>query len=164
VKCFVVEDTSFVVAVLDSRDTYHPDAIFAFQQILSRKDKVQILIPPMVLYETIVTMRRKGTTQATLEDRVMKLVNIKNITVIALSEMSALKHAKSLLNLDQGTALRTHDFLIASTAMEFEAKILTFDKQLKEKCSKHYPEVYYCSSIGGLTDETTAFMAALPAV
>ena len=158
-KYYIVEDSSFILAVLDSNDAFHKDALYVFSKIQESKEMINIVIPPLVMYEVIVVLRRKGVTSSKIEDTFMKLVNISNVSVIALSEMSAFKHAKHALNSsDPDKALRTNDFLIFSVANELQASILTFDKKLRDRCRELYSDIYYCSSLGGMTDETNDFL------
>jgi predicted nucleic acid-binding protein len=156
---YVIEDSSFILAVLDSGDALHQDAIYTFNELSKRKSYIKIIIPPLVLYEVIVVLRRKGVTSVKIENTLMRMVNIDNVCVFAISEMSAFKHAKHTLNsTDQNKALRTSDFLIFCVADELHGSILTFDKKLHDRCKTVYPHVYYCSSQGGMTDETRDFL------
>lgn len=153
-KTHVVLDTSFLVATIDNSDALHTDAAFLFKKLVARKDDLRILVPPLVIYELIVTLRRKGVKAKTIEDIVIRFVNLAYVSVLSLSELSALKHANSVLNsLDVTKALRTQDFLIVCVGEEFEASIITFDKKLWQRCKPIYSDVYYCSDKGKMTDE-----------
>src|SRR3989344_2817753 len=159
-KHCVVEDSSFIVATIDKTDPFHKDALYIFKQLLSKTGKIKIIIPPLALYEVIVTLHRKGLSHKKIEQVVMNLLHIKDIIVLSITETSALKHCTRFLNqTNQATALRTADFMITCIGLDFEAQILTFDRKLRDKVKPVYPSTYYCSSVGGFVDETGDFLA-----
>lgn len=161
-KHCVVEDSSFVVATIDKSDPFHKDAVFVFQKLLLKKDKIKIVLPPLALYEIIVTLSRKGIPHDKIEATIMRFLHIDHVVVTSVTEASAFKHCKTFLNnTAQTSALRTADFLITSLAVDFDAQILTFDKKLWQKVKPLYNKTYYCSSVGGMTDETSKFLLDL---
>lgn len=156
-KAYVVFDTSFIVATIDNSDSLHNDAVFLFREISNRKEDLQVIVPPLVIYEVIVTLRRKGVSAAKLESIILRFVNLSYVTVLSLSELSALKHANSILNsTDPAKALRTQDFMIMCVAEEFTATAITFDIKLWKRCKPVYKATYYCSTIGNMSDELIA--------
>ncbi|MCD6096927.1 PIN domain-containing protein [bacterium] len=158
-KHYIVEDSSFVVAVMDKNDEFHQDAVSVFEKLMEKKDKVKILIPPLGLYEIIVTLSRKGIHHKMIERKIISFLHINEVIVAAITESSAFKHCKSLLNLpSQKHFLRTGDFLIVSLAVDYEAQILTFDKKAWRKVKPIYKKIYYCSSIGKMKNETKDFL------
>jgi predicted nucleic acid-binding protein len=158
-RSYVVLDTAFLAATVDSSDVFHNDAVFLFKELIERKNSVKILVPPLVLYELIVILRRKGVKPANLEKILFRFINLDYVSVLALSEMSALKHAAHSLNdKSQKTAMRTHDFLIFCVADEFEGLLVTFDRKMIDKCKTIYPHVYYPAKVGGLTDDTAIIL------
>jgi predicted nucleic acid-binding protein len=158
-RSYIVLDTAFVVAIIDGSDAFHTDAVYLFKELIARKDDLKILVPPLVLYEVIVTLRRKGMTAKKLEEILMRLVNLEYVSVIALSELSALKHAAHSLNAkDKSKGLRTHDFLIFCVADEFEGLLITFDTKMIAKCRAVYPCVYFPSTAAGFTDDTAVIL------
>jgi predicted nucleic acid-binding protein len=161
-KHCVVEDSSFIVATIDKTDPFHKDALYIFKQILSKTGKVKIIVPPLALYEVIVTLHRKGLAHKKIEEVVMNLRHIKDIIVLSITETSALKHCTRFLNqTNQATALRTADFMITCIGLDFEAQILTFDQKLWARVKPMYSSVYYCSSVGNMQDETGDFLTEL---
>jgi len=153
-KAHVVLDTSFIVATIDNSDALHTDAVFLFRELVERNTDIRVLVPPLVMYEIIVTLRRKGLQPKKLEEILMRFVNLPYVSVLSLSLLSDLKHAASLLNsTDPLKALRTQDFLIVCVGEEFEATIVTFDKKLWQRCKPIYTDIYYCSGQGNMKDE-----------
>jgi len=161
-KHCVVTDSGFLIAVVDETDTFFKDAIFIFRKILAKKDKVKIVIPPLAMYELIVTLRRKGFTPRKVEGIVSRFLHMKNTMLLSITETSAMKHCSRLMVPgSQANALRTADFMIASVGLDFEAQILTFDRKVLDKIKPIHPSIYYCSGVGGFTDETGDFIAEL---
>ncbi len=144
-KKFIFQDSSFVVATMDKNDELHKEAVFVFQELWKDRKDVKILIPPLGIYEIIVTLKRKGMDHDTITEKIMKLMHIKEVIISSVSEVSAFKHSKLLLkNNNQEESLRTNDFMITSLGIDYDAQILTFDKKMWEKTKKVYPDIYYC--------------------
>jgi len=61
-KHCIIEDTSFIVATIDSNDSFHADAVNTFRELISRKSRIKIVIPPLAIYETIIALTRKGVS------------------------------------------------------------------------------------------------------
>lgn len=158
-KHCIVEDSSFVAAVMDQNDVFHKDALFIFQELSKRNDKLKIVIPPLAIYEVVITLKKKGVPHNTIVNKIVNLIHIDNVLVNSINEISAFKHCKSLLNSNNG--LRTHDFMIVSIAIDHEAQILTFDKAMWQKVRPLYNKIYYCSCEGSMLDETSIFLTDL---
>lgn len=155
---FVVLDTSFLLNLIDNNDPFHEDAVLLFNELKARKN-LQVLIPPLVIYEVIVTLRRKGVRAKTIEAIVMHLVSLTYVSVLSLSEMSAFKHAQHALNdQDQGSAMRTNDFMIFCVGREFSALIITFDVGMYKKCKKVYRHVFFPADKEGHEDDTALIL------
>lgn len=153
---YVVLDTSFLVSVIDNTDVHHDDAVFLFNELKERKN-VKILVPPLVIYEVIVILRRKGVRAKTIENIIMRLVNLSYVSVLSISELTAFKHASHALNeQDKNKALRTHDFMIFCLGAEFDALIITFDVAMHKKCKQVYEHIFFPAerSEEGYDDET----------
>ncbi len=139
-------DSNFAVALMDQNDAFHEDAVFVFDEILRYKAFVKFIIPSISLYEIITTLRRKGFDQPVIQERVMKFLGLDEVIVASMGEMVAFRHCGNILNQkDQSKSLRTHDFMIASIAIDYEAQILTFDKIMRNKIKPVYSKIYDCS-------------------
>lgn len=92
-KAYIVLDSGVLIAAILKTDALHDSAFFLFQEIKVRQDKALIIVPPLVLYEVIATLRRNGVSAKSAEATLMRFVNLPYVTVLALSEMSAFKHA-----------------------------------------------------------------------
>ncbi len=153
---YIVEDSSFVVAVMDENDAFHRDAISVLRGLENQNSDFRVMIPPLVVYESIVTLRKKGIPHYIVVDKMIKFIHLENVLLNSINEIAAFKHSKSLMNANG--ELRTHDFMIASIAIDFDAAILTFDKTMKTKVSNSYNKIYYCSSSGNMENDLNCFL------
>lgn len=161
-KYSILLDSNFIIAYLDQNDKFHQDAIRVLKYIWNYTDKVKIIIPPLGLYEIIVSLKRCNIPEDIIKQRIMKLVSLEPVVITSISEMSAFKHCNSLLISSSKTnALRTNDFLITSLALDYEADILTFDVKMINKVKPIYPAIYYCSNIGKHCDDSLEFISLL---
>jgi len=112
-KLYIVEDTSFVVSLLNSTDTNHQIALEIFKKILEAKNKVRIVIPTTVLFETLFALIR---------NRIPKII--------------------VNLPLESGIQANDLIVLCASLDLEC-APVLTFDKQMKTKFNSLHKKIYY---------------------
>lgn len=160
-KHCVLQDSSFLIATLDKNDEFHQDAVLIFKKLIENRDKIKIVIPSLVFYETIVTLIKKGGIPIKeIEKKLWDFLYSSMVLNISLIETNAFKICKHLANNDL-SQLKTPDFIVISTGMEFEAQILTFDKQMRRRVGDVYPEIYYCSSLGDMVDETPRFLQDL---
>jgi len=161
-KHCIIEDSSFIVATMDKKDALHKDAVFIFKKIWENREKIKIIVPPLGLYEVIVTLSRKAIAHNIIEQKILNLLHIKEVIITSITEASAFKHCKSTLNvLSQKDAMRNSDFLIISLAIDYEAQILTFDKTMYKKVKPHYDKIYYCSSLDKTKDDSQRFLDEL---
>jgi predicted nucleic acid-binding protein len=155
----VVIDSCFIIATIDEADAFHEDALYLFKILLNKTNSVKIIISPIVIYEVISNLIRKGLSYKRVEGSIMKLLHIEKIIMLSIAETSAFKHAKNILTKgDQSKSLRTSDFLITCIGIDFDAIILTFDKTAYSKIKTVYKKVYYCSENGNMIDETSDFL------
>jgi predicted nucleic acid-binding protein len=155
----IVIDSCFIIATIDASDIFHEDAIFIFNKLLKKSVDVKIIISPIVIYEVIATLIRKGLSYRSVEGAIMRLLHIEKIIMLSIAETSAFKHAKNILTKgDQSKSLRTSDFLITCIGIDFNALILTFDKKAYKKIKPIYNDIFYCSSNGNMIDETSDFL------
>lgn len=117
-----------------------------------------MVVPSLVFYETIVTLIKKGGLEPkVVEKKLWDFLYSDLVLNVAMLETNAFKVCKKLKNRDL-SLLGTQDLIIVNTAMEYEAQILTFDKQMRKRVKEVYPEIYYCSPQGRMEDETADFL------
>lgn len=148
-KAFILTDSSFNIALMDRNDPLHKEAVFIFQQFWKVRGKIKIILPPLCIYEIIATLKRKGINQKIIEEKILKLVNLKEVIVCSVSEIEAFKHCQAVPAVSlQEKALRTNDFMIVGIGVDYGAQIITFDRIMWEKTKTFYKDVYYCKDIG----------------
>lgn len=159
-KKYIVLDSSVLISAMAKNDGFHRDSVNVFNEVSNRQSTIQILLPPLAMYETIAVLRRKGVSVTTLQERISKLTMLDFVTTIGLTEFTIFKHAGTILSPNsQASALRTNDLLIASLAIEFEAAIVTFDEKLWRKLSQVHPNTFFCSSLAnGIPNQITDFL------
>lgn len=145
---YVVQDSSFIVNLIGREEVYHDKAVNFLNMIISPdySNKIKIIFPSICIYESMVTLKKIGVSQAKIEDWLFRLVNIKNVIITQISELSILKHCKVLSFNTSDKAPRTNDFLIYSIAKEHNALILTFDNSFVKKTKDvlSYNDIYNC--------------------
>ncbi|MBA7490367.1 hypothetical protein ES702_00905 [subsurface metagenome] len=156
-KHCILEDASFVVAVIDINDKFHNDAVYIFKKILKDRKEIKIIIPSIVFFESIITLIKKGIDKNLVEDKLWKFLYILEILNFPIIETSAFKLCKTLSS-GQLVNLKTSDYMIVNIGIEFDAQILTFDKKMRNRVRKIYPTIYYCSAIDTDEDDTERFL------
>ncbi|MCX6810380.1 MAG: PIN domain-containing protein [Candidatus Berkelbacteria bacterium] len=157
-KHCVLQDSSFLIATIDINDDFHKDALLVFQELMKNRRDLKIIIPTLVFFETIITLMKKGVSQSILERKLWGFLFHDTVLNVSLIETKAFKVCKRLRNKPL-TRLGTNDLIIIDVGLEYEAQILTFDKNMRERVGEVYPEIYYCSSNGNQIDETPNFLS-----
>ena len=148
-KTFIVEDSSFVVALMNKADLSHERALFIFKKLLSQySGKVRIVIPTTVIFETLFALIRNRTPISIAQEKLWKLLMIYDILNATILETTALRFGKKIEplihSLPSNTSLPANDLIVVATATEYEnALVLTFDRTMKNRFSKVYPKIFY---------------------
>lgn len=146
---------------MDKNDVFHKDAVYIFKKLIENKKDIKIVVPSIVFYETIVTLIKKGGVPVEeIEKKLWRFLYSNMVLNVGLIETNAFKVCKRLIH-QEISRLGTQDFIIANVGIDYEAQIITFDKDMKKRLSGVYPEIYYCSSIGNMVDETPRFLEDL---
>lgn len=161
VKNFIVEDSSFVIAIIDKNDYFHSKAIDILIKLSEFNSKLIILIPQIVIYETVITLVRKGINKDKVEESIKKLLFLDNTRCIDVTESSLFRFCKNIKNNSGFHLLKTSDFLIASIAKDFSAKIITFDLQMRNSIKTSYGDIFCCDTIKDIKDETNDLLNSL---
>lgn len=159
-KHCVLLDSSFLVAAISKDDLFHRDAVYIFRKILENKRDVRIIVPSLVFYETIVTLYKKNESKTKIETWMWKFLRSELIINVSQIETGAFKMCDKI-KFPQIAGLKTQDFIISSVGMDYQAQILTFDKEIRKRIGTIYKDIYYCSRIGSSTDDTPLFLAVL---
>ena len=137
----VLLDANFIVGLFNEHDALHEDSKFIFKLLWKERRKIKLIIPPLCIYEVIIVLKRAGVTEGTIQEKVMRLITLDNVIVHSINEMSAFRHCDGPLG---ASTLKTNDFIIASTGMDYEALIITFDKGMRDRVKPTYTDIFYC--------------------
>jgi len=160
-KNFIVEDSSFTISIIDSSDFFHQKAIDILIKLNKFNLNTLILIPQIVIYETVVTLVRKGIDKNKVEESIRKLLFLENVRCVDITESSLFRFCKNIKNISGFNLLKTSDFLIASIAKDFSAKIITFDAQMRNSIKTSYSDIFCCDNIKEIKDETYDLIKSL---
>ena len=158
-KHCVLQDSSFLIATIDTNDDFHKDAVYVFQKLLENRREIKIIIPTLVFFETIITLLKKGVPRERLEKKLWDFLFSDVVLNVSLIETKAFKVCKRLRDKPL-KKLGTQDLIIIDVGLEYDAQILTFDKNMRNRVGEVYDGIYYCSNVGGLEDETPAFLSS----
>ena len=154
-KSFILFDSNFNLALMDKGDLLHEKAVFVFRKIWEYRERIKIILPPLCINEVVFTLKRKGVSQRIIEEKILKLINSKEIIVLSTSEISSLKYCKLFPeNNSKKSALKTNDSMIVGIGMDLEAQIITFDRIMWQKTKAVYKDIYYL----GDRDEEACFL------
>ena len=132
-----VIDSSVLVSFFISTDLKHDESLAIVRKLFNDESGTHVIIPPLVLYETGVVATRLGYDANELSLRLYRLINLINVTLISLTELSVFKHLQLTNRPSQREPLlKTSDLLIAATALEFQAAIASFDQKMISCCQR----------------------------
>ena len=161
-RSYVVEDSSFVVGLLDKEDKFHWDALKVFEILINNKKYLKIILPSVVIYESITTLLRKGYQYNVVERKIWNLLHIDDLVIVNLPVENAYRVGKRLSNrFSLEHKITTLDWLIVGCGIDFEGQIVTFDLKLARRVKPFYPYIYYCSGLDDHEDETEKFIEDL---
>lgn len=98
---YIIEDSSFVISLLDSNDILHKYALGSFRQILSIKSGIRVVIPSTVFYETMFVLIKNGISYNSAKNKLNNLMMIDSVINLAITETYILKlakHTEKLIN------------------------------------------------------------------
>jgi len=151
---FIIEDTSFIVSVLDSEDIFFKDAWKTLEVFSPFLNKTKIIIPSVMVLETATVLLKRGLSKSNVEEKLWKLLHREEVMVtdIPVNLFVKLTHFSGDI-----MQLKTYDLVLATMGIEYNALILTFDKKIRGKVKSIFPYVYYCSSEGRMKNELQLF-------
>lgn len=147
-KIYLIEDTSFVVSLMNSADPNHGCALSLFKEFVNYHNKVRIVIPSIVVFETLFALIRNRIPKSIVQEKLWRLLMVYDVFNYPILETTALRIGprmeRCILNLPQEAKLQANDLIVMATSLEFEnAPILTFDKQMKTQFSSIHGNIYY---------------------
>lgn len=142
----IVPDTSWLVAILDEKDSHHIAAESSLGALLPYKPTFHI--PVVAAVETMSRLIRVNRTS--VKDCKKKVFELFGTRLKAKGASRMYDFGEILKVYDSWSrkkvkALTTNDFLIVTEGMALGAKILTCDLEMYRVVKKYYPEIYFMS-------------------
>ncbi len=142
VELRIVPDSSWLIAILDEKDTHHIPASSSLGAILPYKPI--FYIPALVYLETISRLIRVNKIQVKKcehkIDNLLQKINYKHSSSLAISEILRKYNTFSRVKISK---LHPLDFYIATEGVFLDAKILTCDVRMYYYVNKYYPKIYF---------------------
>lgn len=134
---YIIEDSSFVVSLLDTSDVLHQSAVDVFRLIISHSSNIRVIIPSTVFYETLFVLLKNGVSYGQAKTKLNNLMMVDEVINFAITETNILKLARYTQQLIQNktnkTKVRSNDLLIASIACNQENScLITSDVGMKD--------------------------------
>ncbi len=139
----ILTDSSFLISYLDEREPFSRQSIFINEAISNLKNEARILIPSIVFFETIFKLNQLNFDQEEIKNILWNALFQDQIFNVTLSETSAFRLFKKYPQ-EKLKGFKTSDYLILSTALAFDAHLITYDKKLRRNAGEIYDKVYYC--------------------
>jgi len=141
-KPCVVEDSNFIISVIDPDESFHFQAILLLNELITRKNNIKIIIPSIVFFESVIKLLQRGVSPKKVENSLWDFLYRSEILNVTFPETAAFRIGKYLqgVNLE----IKTSDLLVGHCGIEYEAQILTSDKTLWRALKKNnYQKAYY---------------------
>jgi len=120
-------DSSVIISSLLKNEPHHKEALLIWEDVL--KGKCFVINPFSVLVEVVAAIRRR-TGLASLAMEVKKeLIDTENVSFVILDDKAAVEAAEIAAK----TGLRGMDALVVQVAKEYNAEIISFDKEMMRK-------------------------------
>ena len=145
---YIVEDSSFVISLLDKTDIFHNNAVSVFKSIL-RCRNIKTIIPSTVFYETLFVLLKNGIEYNVAKQKLNNLMMIDQVINLPITETGILKLAKLteilIKDKENKTKVRSNDLLIISIALNQENSCLVTNDIGFNDYKKLYEEIFFFS-------------------
>lgn len=142
VELRVVPDSSWLIAILDEKDTHHVPANSSFGAILPYNPI--FYIPSLVYLETISRLRRVNKIPVKKCElkigKFLQKINYKHSRLLEISEIIQKYKTFSRVKISK---LHPLDFYIVTEGIVLDAKILTCDLRMYYYVKKYYKNIYF---------------------
>lgn len=135
-KHFILEDASFVVALIDKDDNFHEKSWKIFNNFVKIKQYIRILIPSLAFFESFAVLTRKGIPYKDINEVMWRLLHREEVFNVSLIEIMAFRMCRKYCDILQDDSIKdgqganifikSTDFFISCTGIDYEAQILTF--------------------------------------
>ncbi len=138
----VVLDSNFIISYFDSKDANHEKAESLWKDLAKDFFFDKIYVSSISLYEVIIILTQNGFSEEEIKDIYFQIGTL--FRAITFSDISCFRHARNFAaEVNSGSVLRTNDFIISSLAIDFDAKLVTFDTKMIKKIEEFYPNLIY---------------------
>lgn len=138
----VVLDSNFIISYFDSKDANHEKAESLWKDLAKDFLFDKIYISSISLYEVMIILTQNGFSEEEIKDIYFQIGTL--FRVLTFSDISCFRHARNFaIEARPGSILRTNDFIISSLAIDFDAKLVTFDTKMIKKIEEFYPNLIY---------------------
>lgn len=136
----IIEDSTFVISLMNAEDRFHTESLEIFKKILSCPNDIKVVVPSTVFYETMCVLLKNGIHYRVAKEKLMKLIMIDQIINHAITETAIIKMGiyvnKLLESQPEKEKTRSNDLMILSVAMSYENScLLTADVGIKKYSS-----------------------------
>ncbi|MBI4994694.1 PIN domain-containing protein [Candidatus Peregrinibacteria bacterium] len=133
------------ISLFHKEEPFHKNSVNLMTEIWARKNEARVIIPSIVFFETIFKLVQIGIPQQEIEAKLWKFLYLDQIFNVGIVETSGFRLLKRFPRTHL-KGFKTSDFLIVSTALAFDAVLLTYDQRLRRNAGQVYPKIYYCDS------------------
>ena len=123
-------DSSVIIASLLESETKHKEASAVMGDVLN--GKAFAIMPFTILVEVVSAVRRRTGVEALALQVKDELTSIENLSFVMLDDKSAIDAA----DIAAKSGLRGMDAIVVQVAKEFDARLITFDEDMKKKARK----------------------------
>lgn len=120
-------DSSVIIASLLEKEPRHHETFRIWESILTGHDVA--IMPYSVFVEVVAAIRRRTGSQDLVSEVKKTLLNIENLSFVALDQTTAEASAEQAIQ----TAVRGMDALVIQTAKEFDCELITFDDEMMKR-------------------------------
>jgi predicted nucleic acid-binding protein len=120
-------DSSVIISSLLENEPMHKEASAIMEEVL--KGKAFAIMPFTILVEVVSAVRRRTGIEDLAVQVKNELTTIENLSFVMLDDKSAMDAA----DIAAKSGLRGMDAIVVQVAKEFDARLMTFDEDMKRK-------------------------------
>lgn len=125
----VTVDSSVIISSLLPAEKRHEEARAIWNKVLTRD--YAAVMPYSVLVEVVAAIKRRTGSELLAIEMQKTLEEIESVSFVMLDGRSAARACRIAAK----TGLRGMDALVVQVAKEFNAQLLTFDEEMREKAA-----------------------------
>ncbi len=123
----VTIDSSVIISSLLENEPMHKEASAIMDEVL--KGNAFAIMPFTILVEVVSAVRRRTGIEDLAAQVKNELTSLENLSFVMLDDKSAMDAAAIAAK----SGLRGMDAIVVQVAKEFDARLLTFDEEMKRK-------------------------------